>query len=198
MGTYRKVIRDIVGVRPKHGERSGGDCRVSKQWFQVFGKFTHRLFERDESTGRESGRVWPISRGWLERYRVVGQKERGDSGKVGERKDPPFKGCYKKTTCVLSSQHFWRTKKKTTLVLQEDNTWIATLVQTPAKRIMCLIWLFKPTLKLINIFLIQVGDVGFATRFTYAMQHIGVWTLSSVHQVRVESCLVAVYPIKLN
>ena len=26
-----KVIRDTVKVMPKHGERSGGDCRVSKQ-----------------------------------------------------------------------------------------------------------------------------------------------------------------------
>ncbi|WZY87226.1 hypothetical protein YC2023_033610 [Brassica napus] len=29
--TYREVIRDSVRVRPKHGKRSGGDCRVSKQ-----------------------------------------------------------------------------------------------------------------------------------------------------------------------
>ncbi|WZZ70129.1 hypothetical protein YC2023_081499 [Brassica napus] len=29
--TYREVIRDSVRVRPKHGKRSGGDCRISKQ-----------------------------------------------------------------------------------------------------------------------------------------------------------------------
>ncbi|WZY87227.1 hypothetical protein YC2023_033611 [Brassica napus] len=26
--TYREVIRDSVRVRPKHGKRSGGDCRT--------------------------------------------------------------------------------------------------------------------------------------------------------------------------
>ncbi|WZY86725.1 hypothetical protein YC2023_033109 [Brassica napus] len=34
--TYREVIRDSVRVRPKHGKRSGGDCRVSKQLFGAF------------------------------------------------------------------------------------------------------------------------------------------------------------------
>ncbi|WZZ26277.1 hypothetical protein YC2023_009678 [Brassica napus] len=29
--TYQEVIRDSVRVRPKHGKRSGGDCRASKQ-----------------------------------------------------------------------------------------------------------------------------------------------------------------------
>ena len=31
---YRKVIRDTVRVRLKYGERSGGDCRISKQDFE--------------------------------------------------------------------------------------------------------------------------------------------------------------------
>ncbi|WZZ28242.1 hypothetical protein YC2023_011643 [Brassica napus] len=35
MVTYWEVIRDTVRVRPKHGERPGGDCRVSKQVFQA-------------------------------------------------------------------------------------------------------------------------------------------------------------------
>ena len=30
--TYREVIRDIVRLRPKHGKRSGGDCRVGTGW----------------------------------------------------------------------------------------------------------------------------------------------------------------------
>ncbi|WZZ85540.1 hypothetical protein YC2023_114119 [Brassica napus] len=29
--SYRKVMCDTVRVRPKHGERLGGDCRVNKQ-----------------------------------------------------------------------------------------------------------------------------------------------------------------------
>ena len=36
--TYREVIRDSVLVRPKHGKRSIGDCRVNKQWFRAFRK----------------------------------------------------------------------------------------------------------------------------------------------------------------
>ena len=36
--TYRKVIRDTVQVRPKHGERPCGDCTVSKQNFRVLKK----------------------------------------------------------------------------------------------------------------------------------------------------------------
>ena len=36
--TYREVILDIVRVRPKHGEKSYGDCKVSKQDFQAFEK----------------------------------------------------------------------------------------------------------------------------------------------------------------
>ena len=34
--TYRKVIRDTVLVRPKHGEISDGYSRVNKQWFRTF------------------------------------------------------------------------------------------------------------------------------------------------------------------
>ncbi|WZZ24942.1 hypothetical protein YC2023_008343 [Brassica napus] len=45
--TYREVIRDTVRVRPKHGERSGGDCRVSKQDFRALEKLTNRPLERD-------------------------------------------------------------------------------------------------------------------------------------------------------
>lgn len=29
--TFRKVIRDIVRVMSKHGEKSCGDCNVSRQ-----------------------------------------------------------------------------------------------------------------------------------------------------------------------
>ena len=55
--TYREVIRDSVRVRPKHGERSGGDCRVSKQWFRSSEKLTDRPLERDGAHGPRE-RTW--------------------------------------------------------------------------------------------------------------------------------------------
>ena len=71
--TYREVIRDSVWVRPKHGKRSGGDCRVSKQWFRAFGKLTDRPSDGMGPTGRESGRGWPISRGRVGALQVVSE-----------------------------------------------------------------------------------------------------------------------------
>ena len=70
---YREVIRDTVRVMPKHGERSGGDCRDNKQDFWVLEKLTYRPSDGIESTCRVNGRGWPISRGRSERYIKVFQ-----------------------------------------------------------------------------------------------------------------------------
>ena len=63
--TCRKVIWDIVWVRPKHGENQvviAGSWSV-KQDFRAFGKLIHGLFKQDGPTDQESGRGWPINRG---------------------------------------------------------------------------------------------------------------------------------------
>lgn len=44
---YLEVIRDTVRVRPKHEERSCGDCRVSKHDFCALEKLMHQPLERD-------------------------------------------------------------------------------------------------------------------------------------------------------
>ena len=61
--TYREVIRDTVRVRPKHGERSCGDCRVSRQDSRALKKLMDRPSDGMGPTCRESRRGWPISRG---------------------------------------------------------------------------------------------------------------------------------------
>ena len=49
--TYQEVIFDTVRVKPKHGERSRGDCRVSKHDFRALKKLTHRPLELKEAHG---------------------------------------------------------------------------------------------------------------------------------------------------
>ena len=59
-------------VKPKHGEMSCGDCRVSKHNFRTLEKLMHRSSDRMGSTDRESERGWPISHGRSERYWSTG------------------------------------------------------------------------------------------------------------------------------
>ena len=56
-------------VRPKHGERSGSDCRVSKQNFRDIEKLTHCQSDGKKLTDRESRRGWSINHGRYERYK---------------------------------------------------------------------------------------------------------------------------------
>ena len=69
--TYRKVIRDTVRVRPKHGKMSCGDCRVNEQDFRALEKLTHRPLKRDGAHRQESGCGWFIGRGRSERYKNI-------------------------------------------------------------------------------------------------------------------------------
>lgn len=58
------MIRDTVRVWLKHGERSCGDCRVSKQNFQAFEKLTHQPLEHDKAHGpREASVGGPVTIG---------------------------------------------------------------------------------------------------------------------------------------
>lgn len=63
--TCREVIRDIIWVRPKHGENQVviAESGSVKQDFRAFGKLIHGLFEQDGPTDQESGRGWSINRG---------------------------------------------------------------------------------------------------------------------------------------
>ena len=45
----------------KTREKSGDDCRVSKQDFWAFGKLMHRLLEWMEPMDRKNMRGWPIN-----------------------------------------------------------------------------------------------------------------------------------------
>ena len=67
--TYREVNRDTVQVRPKHGKKSCGDYKVSKQDFWILEKLTHRSSDGMEPKILVSGRGWPISRGRSGRYK---------------------------------------------------------------------------------------------------------------------------------
>ena len=68
---YQEVIRDIVQVKSKHGERSRGDCRFSKHDYRASEKLTHHPSQRMESTDRVNGCGWLINRGRSERYRQI-------------------------------------------------------------------------------------------------------------------------------
>lgn len=67
--TNRKVIRDIVRVRPKHGKISCSDFMVSKHNLRASQKLTYQSSCIMGRTGRESGCRNPISRGWSGRYK---------------------------------------------------------------------------------------------------------------------------------
>ena len=67
--TYRKVIRDIVWVRPKCGERSCDDYKISKQWFRALKNLCTDRWNRIRPTGGVSGCGWSIRCGRSERYK---------------------------------------------------------------------------------------------------------------------------------
>lgn len=58
---YRKVIRNIVRVKPKHGEKSYGDCMVSKHDFRDSQKINAPIFAHN-------GVHWPRKRVWKAHY----------------------------------------------------------------------------------------------------------------------------------
>ena len=61
--TYRKVIHDIVQVKPKYEESSCGDCMVSKEDFQALEKLAHSSSYGMEPMDQVNGRGRSISRG---------------------------------------------------------------------------------------------------------------------------------------
>ena len=61
--TSQEVIHDTVCVRPKHEERQGGDCRVSKQDFQALEILTYISSDGMGPHAEKAGVDGPLAEG---------------------------------------------------------------------------------------------------------------------------------------
>lgn len=67
--TYREMICDIMQVKPKYGEMSRSNYKISKHDFRTSKKLIHHPSHGMEPTDWMNGRERPINRGLSEHYK---------------------------------------------------------------------------------------------------------------------------------